>query len=39
MMATMKNYLNRIIEFAYESPGWFCFWFLTGWIIGKGIQG
>ena len=39
MMLIMKNYLNSILNFAYDNPGWFCFWFFIGWIIGKGIQG
>lgn len=35
----MKNYLNKLLEFGYYQPGWFCFWFLVGWIIGKGLLG
>ena len=38
MMETMKNFLNRIIDFGKTNPAWFCFWFVIGWILGLGIK-
>ena len=35
----MKNYLKSILQFAYDSPGWFAFWFIVDWILGKGMLG
>tara|TARA_R100000700_G_scaffold37779_1_gene48298 strand:+ start:566 stop:679 length:114 start_codon:yes stop_codon:yes gene_type:complete len=34
----MKNYLRDVLDFAYDNPGWSCFFFIIGWILGVGIK-
>ncbi len=34
----MKNYLNKIYQFAQDEPVWFCVWFSVGLILGLGLN-